>query len=41
MDDERDKFIMKEETIELASPIPSLNIGSEETHVEEYITLPL
>jgi len=41
MVDEREKFIMKEETNELARPIPSLNIENEEIPIEEYIAFPL
>ena len=39
MDDEREKLRMKEATNELASLISSLNLGSEEMPIEEYVQL--
>ena len=39
MDDEREKLKMKEVENELASLISSLNLGSEEMPVEEYMRL--
>ena len=39
MDDERDKSRMKEATNELASLVSSLNLGSEEMPIEEYVKL--
>jgi hypothetical protein len=37
MDDECEKSRMKEATNEFASLISSLNLGSEDMHVEEYV----
>jgi hypothetical protein len=37
MDDEHEKSRMKEATNELANLISSLNIGSEEMLIEEYV----
>ena len=39
IDDERKKLRMKEATFELASLISSLNLGSEEMTIEEYVQL--
>ena len=39
MDGECERLRMKESTNELASLISSLNLGSEELHVEEYVQL--
>ncbi len=39
MDDKREKLRMKEATNELASLISSLNLGSEEMPIEEYVQL--
>ena len=38
-DDERGKLRMKEATIKLASLMSSLNLGSEEMPIEEYVQL--
>ena len=39
MDDEREKLRMKEAANDLASIVSSLNLGSEETTIEEYVQL--
>ena len=39
MDDEREKSRMKETSNQMATLISSLNLGSEEMHIEEYVQL--
>ena len=39
MDDEREKLRIKEASIELAGLVSSLNIGSQEMPIEEYVQM--